>query len=533
MAQAKYGPALENRPKLENRLVQLGEPVVVVSPQQDVAARNSWLNSRTLVVGLILLGISLRLVPMLQNRNLWIDEAMLGLNLVERSAAGLLKPLSWNQGAPAGFLLATKATITVFGASEWGLRLLPFAGSVLGLIGFAWLARRLLPGPSGTLALALMAINPILVSYSAECKQYALDAAIGIGLFTAAFGLLHGEGGLRRFLVLALAGATAVWFSHPAAFVLGGVGTALFLEAAYNGDRRRMLACSATIGCWLASFAACYLLTLRQLGNNQYLLDYWAGHFMPLPPKSPSDIAWLADHFFGFFAYPGGLGGTEFKVGGIAALLGLVGIVGFWRDRWPVAVALVVPALLALLASGVHKYPFAGRLLLFLVPLMMLAVARGTSAIVSSLHPTQPFAARLIVGLLLVAPLVETYQHFKRPMRYEQITEVLAELRTRVQPGDKVYLYYNAAPAFEFYTREEPFPVAVTVGSEFRQKRTGYRDELRGFTGEPRVWVVFSHLHLSEESLIRGYAESLGDCQEEIRRPGTAAYRYDFRATKQ
>ncbi|MCE9563883.1 MAG: glycosyltransferase family 39 protein [Planctomycetes bacterium] len=525
MAQVKVGP------KLENRFLSLGEPAIVVSPEQGTSANNSWLNSRGFVVALILLGIGLRIVPILQNRNLWIDEAMIALNLVERSASGLLEPLSWNQGAPVGFLLASKATITLFGASEWVLRLFPFVVSVLGLIGFAWLVRRMLPGSSGTLALALMAINPVLISYTAECKQYAIDAAIAIGLFTAAFGLLHGEGGLRRFLVLALSGAAAVWFSHPAAFVLGGIGTALFLEAAYNHDRQRMLMCSATIGCWLASFAACYLLTLQHLGNNQYLLDYWAGHFLPLP-NSPGAIAWLVDHFFAFFAYPGGLGGTEFKIGGIAALLCLVGIGNFWRDRWPVAVALVVPALLALLASGVHKYPFAGRLLLFLVPLMLLAVARGVSAIVASLHPTQPFAARLIVGLLLLAPLVETYQRFKRPRRHEQITEVLAELRSRVQPGDKVYLYYNAAPAFTFYTRDEAFPVAVTVGSEFRQHRTGYRDELREFAGEPRVWVVFSHPYLSEESLIRAYAESLGDCQEEIHRTGTAAYRYDFRTVK-
>jgi len=50
---------------------------------------------------------------------------------------------------------------------------------------------------------------------------------------------------------------------------------------------------------------------LKQLGHNQYLLDYWAGHFLPLPPASQGDLIWLADHFFGFLAYPGGLGGAE------------------------------------------------------------------------------------------------------------------------------------------------------------------------------------------------------------------------------
>ncbi len=495
-----------DRPRLSNRLLALRTPTVIVAPEPGAITNWSGLSSRTFIVAIVLLGIGLRLVPMIQNRNLWIDEAMLALNLVERSPAGLLEPLAWNQGAPAGFLLATKATISLVGTSEWGLRLFPFGASVLGLIGFAWLARRMLPAPAGTLAVALISVNPTLISYSAECKQYALDAALATGLLATAVGLLHGAGGLPRYAVLAVCGALSVWFSHPAAFVLGGIGTALFLDAAYKRDRQRTVASIVAIGCWVASFIACYLLTLKQLGSSSYLLGYWADSFMPLPPTTPGDVGWILDHYFGFFAYPGGVGGGEFKVSGIAALLCLVGVVAFWRDRWQVAVALVVPALLVLGASGLHKYPFAGRLLLFLVPLMLLAVARGASAIVSALRPTQSLAATMLLGIVLLAPLVESYQQIWRPMRHEQIAEVLDQVRIRLQPGDKVYLYYGAAPAFTFYTRDKPFPVAVTIGRENRGHSTGYRDELRQFAGEPRVWVVFSHHHQAEESQIRAYA---------------------------
>jgi hypothetical protein len=410
-------PATDGTPHLENRLTKFAPPVVVTAPTPAASGKDAWFTSRTALVALLLLGIGLRAVPMVQNRNLWIDEAMLALNLVERSASGLLQPLAWNQGAPAGFLLCVKGTISAFGASEWGLRLFPFAGSVMGLAAFAWVSRRLLPPAAATLAVALAAINPSLVSYSAECKQYATDAALAVGLFAVALGLLRGEGGWRRWAALGVGGAAAVWLSHPAAFVLGGIGTALFAEAVLARDRRRVLACAATIGCWLVSFGLCYVTTLKQLGNNQYLLGYWAGHFLPLPPKEPGDLAWLADHFFGFFASPGGLGGTEVKAGGVAAFLFVVGLVGFWRDRRPVAVAIVLPALLALFASGLHKYPFAGRLLLFLVPLMLLAVARGAWAVAVALRPSQPVAAALVVGLLLAAPLLQTYQQIRRPLR--------------------------------------------------------------------------------------------------------------------
>jgi hypothetical protein len=520
-------------PQLANRLNPLLPPVIITVPDESPAPTRGRFAVSVLVVGLVALGIGLRAVPLVQNRNLWIDEAMLALNLVERSPARLLQPLDWNQGAPAGFLLATKLAIEAVGPTEIGLRLVAFLGSALGLIAFAWVARRLLPRPAATFGLALFAVSPFLISYAAECKQYATDAAITVGLFAVAAGLLRGERGTWRWVLLGLAGAAAVWCSHPSAFVLGGIGTALLAEAALTQDRKRFLAACGTVGCWLVSFAACYVLFLRQLGTNQYLLDYWAGHFLPLPPNEVGDVAWLLDHFFAFFQYPGGLGGTEVKAGGIAAVLYLVGIYGLWKDRRTLAVALVLPAVFALLASGLHKYPFSGRLLLFLVPLMLLGVARGAWSVGSALWSAQPVAAAILFGVLTVAPVIETWQEFRRPMRYEQLTPVLAEVREQWQPGDRVYVYYGAVPAFTFYTRDNPVfpPGAVTLGTEFRDSRTGYRDELAALKGHHRVWVVFSHRHRDEESLVRAYAEGMGRCEQVVREAGATAFLFDFCAT--
>lgn len=518
-------------PSLANRLGTVRPPVIVTAPLPTPAPRPAWWASTPVVVALVVLGIGLRGVALAGDRNLWIDESMLALNLVERSAARLLDPLDWNQGAPVGFLLLTKAVITQVGASAVGLRLVPFVGSALGLVGFAWLAGRSLPRPAAVLAVGLFSASPFLISYAAECKQYATDAALTIGLFAAAVGLLHGGSGFRRWAVLAVAGAAAVWFSHPAAFVLGGIGTALLADAAVKKDRTRFLAACGTVGFWLVSFAACYLLSLKQLGGNQYLLTYWDGHFLPLPPKSPGDVAWLCDHFFAPFAYPGGLGGTEIRAGGIAAALFVVGVWGMVKDRWPVAVAVMLPGAFALLASGLHKYPFAGRLLLFLVPLMVLGVARGAWMVGSALGRAQPVAAVALLAVLVAAPCLETYQELRKPMRYEQLEPLLSELRGEWQPGDRMYVYYGAVPAFTFYTREAPFPAdAVVIGSEARKDRTEHRTQLAAFKGARRVWLVFSHRHRHEESDITAYAEGLGRCQKVLTGPGTAAYLFDFTA---
>src|SRR5258706_8289415 len=86
--------------------------------------------------GLILLGLLLRLRQYLTWRSLWLDEAMLALNITGRSFAGLLQPLDYDQGGPLGFLLAEKLVITLLGNNELSLRLIPFlpAGPALLLL---------------------------------------------------------------------------------------------------------------------------------------------------------------------------------------------------------------------------------------------------------------------------------------------------------------------------------------------------------------------------------------------------------------
>src|SRR4051812_23188202 len=166
-------PHTDGPAHLHNRFQTVRPAEVISAPPPRPARRTGGL-----VAALVVLGIGLRLVPLLAGRDLWIDEAMLALNVVTRSPAALLGPLDWNQGAPVGFLLLMKTAVSAFGPGEQALRLVPFAGSVFGLLGFAWLAGRLLPRPAAVLAVGLFAASPALVSYAAECKQYATDAAV-------------------------------------------------------------------------------------------------------------------------------------------------------------------------------------------------------------------------------------------------------------------------------------------------------------------------------------------------------------------
>src|SRR5512137_1962180 len=133
----------------------------------------SW--ERAAVLLLFLAGILLRLRQYLTGRSLWVDEAMLALNIVNRNFAELFKPLDYDQGAPLGFLLVEKLFNLLLGRSEYGLRLFPLLVGILSIWLFYRLLKRVTTGAGMIAALALFVFNPRLIYYSSEVKQYIVD----------------------------------------------------------------------------------------------------------------------------------------------------------------------------------------------------------------------------------------------------------------------------------------------------------------------------------------------------------------------
>src|SRR5438128_2420097 len=100
---------------------------------------------RLIVAGCVAAGMALRLLAYLRNPSLWIDEAMLALNVVGRDIGGMFAPLDWNQGAPVGYLLLAKVCHFVGGSSEFALRLPSVLAALASHAVFIPLAYRVLP----------------------------------------------------------------------------------------------------------------------------------------------------------------------------------------------------------------------------------------------------------------------------------------------------------------------------------------------------------------------------------------------------
>ncbi len=167
-------------------------------------------------IGLVaVIGFGLRVRALLANRSLWLDEAMLALNICGRSFAGLLAPLDYDQGAPIGFLMLERLAVDVFGPTELALRLVPFIASIAALALAYRFCRANIGITAAAIGLALVALSPALISYSGEAKQYGVDVSVGLLVLTlAADARRIGLSG-RRALILALSARWRSGFRIP------------------------------------------------------------------------------------------------------------------------------------------------------------------------------------------------------------------------------------------------------------------------------------------------------------------------------
>jgi len=168
--------------------------------------------------------------------------------------------------------------VRALGNYLWVKRLFPMIGGVGSLFLFLGVARRSLEPRAVWIALAMFAVSDDLIYYSSELKQYprmsrrpyfAFDGLTVAGRPPTA----------RRLGGCAAGGAAIVWFSHPSAFVLAGVGTTLIVSAVVRREMRTALGLSLAALAWLASFAGVYAVSREQLGHSQGMWAFWHSAF--------------------------------------------------------------------------------------------------------------------------------------------------------------------------------------------------------------------------------------------------------------
>ena len=480
---------------------------------------------------IIVFGALLRLTQFLANRSLWLDEAKLALNIVNRSFVQLLKPLDYGQGAPIGFLMLERSALHLFGAGEYALRLFPFLAGLISLLLFYQLAKRSVPTGAVPIALGLFATSAPLIYYSSEVKQYSGDVAIALVLWSAAMYYASCRLTWGRVVLFGILGAVSVWFSHPATFVLAGIGISLVLFCRPEDRWERAIKLSITFSIWGLSLGACYLLFLRHLSADQFLLSYWNFSFPPSHLFSVAGVEWFATTFFAIFRDPVGL-----ELSGVAAFAFLVGCIAMVSGKRQTLAILIFPLLVTLLAASVHKYPFNGRLLLFAVPAFLIPIAEGVEYIRCQTSVQAPAVGACLIGVLFFYPLLFSSYHLFKPSLREEIKPVLNYFQSHAREGDVLYIHSDAIAAFQYYAPRlhlSNVPLIQGLSSGNPEISGGmYESDVDRLRGHKRVWLVLapgeSEAGDNEKKLFLYFMDKEGTTLDSFQRVGAAVYLYDF-----
>jgi hypothetical protein len=338
---------------------------------------------------LVGVGVFLRVLEYSDNRYLYADERDLKDNLVGFAFYDFHTPLSAWQIAPPGFLAVERLMILLplpFGPAA---RLFPFVCSIASMFLMRSVARRYVTAAAVPIAVGLFAMTDWILYYSVEIKQYSSDVALTLTAVLLAAGALPAREkpsiatSRRDFIILTAFGAIGVWFSHPLALVLAGVGVYFILKFAAFKDWRKMLAFAAISLAWALSFAICYRVSRSLISDDVFLDSWWAFAFLPFPPRSLAQADQIFWQSINVFNSPSGIVTPLGVLPSAFIGLGLF-LAGVWSlgRRWTGGLILLVsPILVALAASMLHRYPFHGRLLLFLIPSVYLLVGEGAAAL--------------------------------------------------------------------------------------------------------------------------------------------------------
>ena len=454
-------------------------------------------------IAIMLLAVVLSLVQLLCNRSLWLDEAMLALNIINKSYAQLLQPLDYTQVAPIAFLQIEKVFSTLIPNSEFGLRIFPLLCFWASVYLFYKITLILSRNTKITLlAVSLFCLNTSLMYYSSEVKQYMSDVFVCLLLY---FMLLKEyRNNFNRFILLAVVGAISIFLSNISAIILSTIAIYLIIEQ-IKEKKINYLGLTIPFATWATVFSFYYLRFIHNHPSKDTMLAYWSNCFMPL------NITGIGFWDFCFYKTKM-IFSTLLPFGDVWIVALLLFVVGLYyliksKNR-KVIFLLLMPLVLQLVLSAFKIYPFDLRLILyqtgFYIIVLSIGIIRAANLIIAKTKK------QWLVWLPIIFPLIVCVDMLKNyPSKIEEIKESIQFITSHIKPYEKVYVYYGAIRAFDYYlqTGKVNFNKQIIYGTGNRGDSKKYVEEIKN--NKVSCWILFSHIHENENSYITNSLDSL------------------------
>jgi hypothetical protein len=467
-------------------------------------------------------------------RSLWLDEAMLARNIVDRSLLNLIfTPLDYNQGAPILFLFIEKMSTFILGQNDFALRIFPFICGVLIVPLTIYIAMKLFGKVAGGVAGFLVAFNSTLIFYSDEVKQYSSDAFVALVVTFFFFKWFNEKLTRSHFWKILLLGIITSILSHPSLFIFGGLVFVLWVKTYFQSrkedQRQDFYRLTGIIFLWILFYGILYVVTLRNLSSNDHLVNYWVDGFMPIPPWS--NLQWFRNLPLKFTS-PLLHDQNESQI--IFLFLIPLGFIFTFRKQKFAAFGIITVCAGLLTASALRLYPIDGRLLIFSIPLTILLISGGGQAIFTLLknHRILSWTITCCVCLFASYGTINNMTYFVEypEIRYkEEVKPLMDILEQERAENEALYVYYFSQHAYRYYqTISDREDYLVFYGENHRSEPENYIEEIEKISDFPVIWLMVSHINDKDRATILEYFEQIGTSIEKYSSFGATLWKFQI-----
>jgi hypothetical protein len=397
-----------------------------------------------LIPGLIfLIGFGLRLKLFIYNPSFFCDETALVLNVINRSFSELFQGLDHMQVAPPLFLVTAKILYNILNigddlyARDLIFRIFPFVCGVVCIPLFMYFVHLLFKNKYFTILSAfIFVLNPVLIDYSSEFKQYSCELMFALLLLIIFYSF-------EKYNFIKSSGAVfiiclAPWFSISSWFIItAGCLWLIYLYITNKPDstsgRKVLFLCFAVFVNFI--FYIKYFLISTFTRNYSGMNEFWNETFRIYNPLF-------------FFQKTGELFFARMAPVNIVLGFVVIGLFIFYlfkekdfKRKW----FLTAPVFLVLLATLLHFYLFERRLVLFLIPAFSIIIC----------YPFMMISAKKYKWILAVLFLTGFSAFFIPEGNFvinkTAARELMLDLRHNIKPGDKI-IAGPSIQSWEYYS---------------------------------------------------------------------------------
>lgn len=352
---------------------------------------SSWLNDLSLAKRfminyhwqiLLATGLLVRIAGFLMARDFWFDEIMLFENIGsqrdETELWSVWSQLRSEQVVPPGYLILLRLIHEFFGASVLALRFPTLIAGCLAFLLFGILVKQMMKPQAALLATALFAFNTDLVYYTQEMKPYAFDYLITVLLLRLHFQNSVAPDSAKLGKLWLLVFILIPWFSIAAVFPVSAfwvVHAGQSLRKSITIPKRHFL----IFLCWSLSFVISYVIERKQVVPDSVLWKFWDFAFLKLN-RPVYSLALLLDNLINPLHFLTARFNSTLLMTSWGLIVTFVMIIGFckiWKLSLPFTWFLLSTLMFMCVASLVRLYPFHGRTIVLIVPIMIIAFAEG------------------------------------------------------------------------------------------------------------------------------------------------------------